>query len=67
MIDEWIDQAWSLGASDLHLEAGTPPVARVRGELQTIGGAVPGDALVQAAQDFLAGSVALSHRPSGFR
>lgn len=53
MIDEWIGQAWSLGASDLHLEAGTPPVARVRGELQTIGGAVPGDALVQAAQDFL--------------
>src|ERR1700722_18938740 len=53
MIDAWIDQAWSLGASDLHLEAGTPPVARVRGELQTIGGAVPGDALVQAAQDFL--------------
>jgi twitching motility protein PilT len=53
MIDEWIDQAWSLGASDLHLEAGTPLVARVRGELQTLGGAVPGDALVQAAQDFL--------------
>jgi twitching motility protein PilT len=53
VIDEWIDQAWSLGASDLHLEAGTPPVARVRGELQTISGTVPGDALVQAAQNFL--------------
>ena len=53
MIDEWIGQAWSLGASDLHLEAGTPLVVRVRGELQISGGAVPGDALVQAAQDFL--------------
>jgi twitching motility protein PilT len=53
VIDEWIDQAWSLGASDLHLEAGTPLVARVRGELQAISGAVPGDALVRAAQDFL--------------
>jgi len=53
IFDEWIDQAWSLGASDLHLEAGTPLVARVRGELQAIGGVVPGDALVQAAQDLL--------------
>src|ERR1700722_13264126 len=53
IIDEWIEQAWSLGASDLHLEAGVAPVARVRGELQTVGGAVPGDTLVQAAQDFL--------------
>jgi twitching motility protein PilT len=53
VIDEWIEHAWSLGASDLHLEAGIAPVARVRGELQTAGGAVPGDTLVQAAQDFL--------------
>jgi twitching motility protein PilT len=53
IVDEWIEQAWSLGASDLHLEAGTPPVARVRGDLQAVGGAVPGDTLVQAAQDFL--------------
>ena len=53
MIDDWIDQAWSLGASDLHLETGTPLVARVRGELQSLGGAVPGDTLVQVAQDYL--------------
>src|ERR1700691_6163824 len=53
IVDDWIEQAWSLGASDLHLEAGTPLVARVRGDLQTVGGAVPGDTLVQAAQDFL--------------
>jgi twitching motility protein PilT len=53
IFDEWIEQAWSTGASDLHLEAGTPLVARVRGELQIIDGGVPGEALVQAAQDIL--------------
>jgi twitching motility protein PilT len=53
VFDEWIEQAWNLGASDLHLETGTPLVARVRGDLQTLGGAVPGETLVQAAQDFL--------------
>jgi twitching motility protein PilT len=53
VVDEWIERAWSLGASDLHLEAGTPLVVRVRGELQTVGGVVPGDTLVQAAQDYL--------------
>ena len=53
IVDEWIEHAWSLGASDLHLEAGTPLVARVRGDLQTVGGAVTGDTLVQAAQEFL--------------
>jgi twitching motility protein PilT len=54
IFEEWIEHAWSLGASDLHLETGTPLVARVRGELQTVGGVVSGDILVQAAQDFLA-------------
>src|ERR1700676_2075016 len=60
IVDEWIEHAWSLGASDLHLEAGTPLVARVRGELQTVGGVVSGDTLVQAAQDFL-GAEGWSH------
>jgi twitching motility protein PilT len=55
ILEEWIEQAWSLGASDLHLETGTPPVARVRGDLQPVGGIVPGEALVQAAQDILGG------------
>jgi twitching motility protein PilT len=54
IFEEWIEHAWSLGASDLHLETGTPLVARVRGDLQTVGGVVSGDILVQAAQDFLA-------------
>ena len=53
MFDEWIEHAWSLGASDLHLETGTPLVVRVRGDLQTVGGVVSGDTLVQAAEGFL--------------
>jgi twitching motility protein PilT len=53
LFDEWIDNAWTLGASDLHLEADTAPVARVRGELQIVGGAVPGSSLIQAAQELL--------------
>jgi twitching motility protein PilT len=54
IVDEWIEHAWSLGASDLHLEAGTPLVARVRGDLQTVAaGLIPGDLLAQAAQDLL--------------
>jgi twitching motility protein PilT len=53
ILEESVDTAWSLGASDLHLEAGTPAVARIRGELQTVGAAVPGDVLLQAAQNIL--------------
>jgi twitching motility protein PilT len=52
-VEDWIEQAWLAGASDLHLETGTPCVARIRGDLQTVGPAVAADALVQAAQDFL--------------
>ncbi len=52
-VDEWVAHAWALGASDLQLEAGTPAVARLRGELQTVGAVVPAESLVQAAQDCL--------------
>ncbi len=45
LFEEWIEQAYSLGASDLHLEADTPIVARIRGELQTVGAPVAGAAL----------------------
>jgi twitching motility protein PilT len=51
--DEWIEKARSLQASDLHLETGTPMVARVRGELQAIGAPLPRVEIVQAAQDLL--------------
>ena len=50
---EWIEQAYSLGASDLHLEADTPIVARIRGDLQTVGGVVPGATLQQVARELL--------------
>ncbi len=53
IIEEWIEKARILGASDLHLETNTPLVARVRGELQTAGPAVPAERLVQAGQDLL--------------
>ena len=53
MFEEWIDKARSLGASDLHLESNSPLVARIRGELQPVGAAIPGDGVVQAAQQML--------------
>ena len=65
LFDDWIDNAWTLGASDLHLETDTPPVARVRGELQTVGGAVPGSSLVQAAQDLLGAEAWAQFRERG--
>src|SRR6202046_5724100 len=51
--EDWIEQAYSLGASDLHLEADTPIVARIRGELQTVGTNVSGATLEQVAGDLL--------------
>jgi twitching motility protein PilT len=51
--EEWIEQAYSLGASDLHLEADTPIVARIRGDLQTVGSAVSGATLMQVAHNLL--------------
>ena len=51
--EEWIEQAYTLGASDLHLEAETPIVARIRGDLQTVGAVVSGAALAQVARELL--------------
>jgi twitching motility protein PilT len=67
ILEEWIEKARSLGASDLHLETNTLMVARVRGELQAAGGVVPGDRLVQTAQDLLGqeGWAAFQERGSG--
>ena len=53
LFEEWIEQAYSLGASDLHLEADTPIVARIRGDLQTVGAQVTGATLEQIARDLL--------------
>ena len=50
---DWIQKARKVGASDLHLEAGTVPVARVRGELAPLGEGLTGAQLVEMAQEFL--------------
>jgi twitching motility protein PilT len=50
---EWIRKGRELGASDLHIEADTAPVARVRGQLSAIGSGVSGSALIQAARELL--------------
>lgn len=39
-VEAWAQKAHALGASDLHLEAGTPVIVRVREELLTIGESV---------------------------
>ena len=49
----WIQKGRELGASDVHLEAGTVPVARVRGELLAIAEALPAAYLEQVAQRLL--------------
>ena len=46
-------RARKLGASDLHLEAGTAPVARVSGELAPIGEALSGAQLMEMGKEFL--------------
>ena len=43
-IDELLSQCVSLGASDLHITVGSPPVVRVRGKLEALEGAAPLDA-----------------------
>jgi twitching motility protein PilT len=43
-IDELLEQCVALGASDLHITVGSPPVVRVRGELEALEGAEPLDA-----------------------
>jgi twitching motility protein PilT len=42
-IDELLEQAVALGASDLHVTVGSPPVGRVRGKLQPLDGVAPLD------------------------
>ena len=54
-VQEWIRKCRELGASDLHIEADTAPVARVRGQLSPIGPSVPGALLLQTARELLGG------------
>jgi len=52
-LNDWIRKARELGASDLHLEAGTPPVARIRGDLAAIGEPIPAQRITRAARELL--------------
>jgi twitching motility protein PilT len=52
-LQDWISKARTLGASDVHLESGTPVVVRVRGELQPLETVASGQELVQASQNLL--------------
>ena len=50
---DWIKKGRELGASDLHLEAGTALVARIRGDLAAVGEPIPAQRITQAAQELL--------------
>jgi twitching motility protein PilT len=49
----WVQRGRELGASDIHLEAGTAAVARVRGELVAIGDVLPAAYVEQISQNLL--------------
>lgn len=54
-LKEWIQKGRELGASDLHLESGTPLVARVRGDLAAIGEPIPAQRVNEAGRELLGG------------
>jgi twitching motility protein PilT len=53
ILQEWIRKGREIGASDLHIEADTAPVARVRGQLSAMGAAVAGSVLIQVGRELL--------------
>jgi twitching motility protein PilT len=52
-LKDWIQKGRELGASDLHLEPGTPLVARIRGDLATVGEPVPAHRITEVAHELL--------------
>jgi twitching motility protein PilT len=52
-LEDWIQRGRDLGASDLHLETGTPAVFRIRGELMPIGEPVAASRLTEVGQGLL--------------
>lgn len=52
-VQEWVRKGRELGASDLHVEAETAPVARIRGQLSAIGQPIAGATLVQSGRELL--------------
>lgn len=53
LIQDWVRQAREKGASDLHLEGGTPLVMRIRGELSPFGAPIPAEAVLQSVKELL--------------
>jgi twitching motility protein PilT len=52
-LKDWIQRGRELGASDLHLESGTPLVARIRGNLASVGEPIPANQVTEIAQELL--------------
>ena len=52
-LSRWIQTGAKLGASDLHLEGGSPLVARIRGELSVVGEPVAAAYLAQVCKELL--------------
>jgi twitching motility protein PilT len=50
---DWVALARKLGASDLHLEGGSPLVARIGGELRPTGAPIAANQIVQVGKDTL--------------
>lgn len=57
MLKDWVNLGREKGASDLHLESGTPLVLRVRGELMPVGEKISTDVLQEAAKGLLGGAL----------
>ncbi len=57
LLDSLVRQAWSAGASDLHLEPGLPPALRVRGQLRVSGEPVGAQAVLGAARGLATGEL----------
>jgi twitching motility protein PilT len=53
ILAEWVLKARTLGASDVHVQAGTPVVVRVRGELSAISGALPAARVAEMSRELL--------------
>ncbi|MGH8219142.1 MAG: type IV pilus twitching motility protein PilT [Steroidobacteraceae bacterium] len=52
-LKDWIQKGRELGASDIHLETGTPVVFRIRGELTPLGEPVGGTRVAELSQELL--------------
>lgn len=52
-LKKWIQKGRELGASDLHLESGTPLVARIRGDLTAVGEPIAAQRITEAGRELL--------------